>query len=390
MKEFFSLKLIDRYVLWLFLKNYVISLTVLIGLYVVMDMVFEFDKIVTVEKTTGEGGLMTAIATIKDVFDYYFYQSFNIFVQMSGIIPVVAAAFTLMRLSRFNELTAVVAAGVPILWVARWVFFAAAALNVLLIVDQEYVLPQMISKITRKHDEMHASASNNEFTIKSMQVGESSLLVSALYHIGTATTPDYMEDVDIIDREPAPTYACIDKIRADRADWDPVTRRWKLTNGRLIRNLQPRQTPSNETSIDWYGGDLTPDEISLYHGSESVDLLSTRRINELLDRPKSYGAAGLYKIKHLRISQPIMNMVLLALTIPAVLSYDPKSLKSAASRCLVLLGIAMGLVFFCQMLATKPPLGAQWQSAWPALMAWLPIFIFAPFAAWLLANRVRT
>jgi lipopolysaccharide export system permease protein len=379
------MKILDRYVLGLFLKNYLISLTVLIGLYVVMDMVFEFDKIVAVEKTNSASGIATAVAAIKDVADYYFYQSFNIFVQMSGIIPVVAAAFTLMRLSRFNELTAFVAAGVPILRITVPVFLAAAVLNVLLIVDQEFVLPQMISKIVRKHDEMHESASNL-FQIKSMQVGRSSLLVASLYHPAVGDQQAFMEFPDILDRSDVPEVE--DHIRADRADWDPVVRKWKLTNGRKVGNLQPRRRPGDETPVEWFDG-VTPDEIALYRGSAFVDLLSTRRINELIARPKSYGAAGLYKIKHLRISQPIMNLVLLGLTIPAVLSYDPKSLKTAASRCLILLGIAMGSVFLCQQIATKPPLGPQWQSAWPALMAWVPIFLFAPVAAWM-TNRVRS
>ena len=47
------MKILDRYVLTLFLKNYVISLAVLIGMYIVMDMVFSFDDIVMVNKAAG-------------------------------------------------------------------------------------------------------------------------------------------------------------------------------------------------------------------------------------------------------------------------------------------------------------------------------------------------
>src|SRR5438270_9780138 len=107
-----TMKILDRYVLTLFLKNYLISLAVLIGLYVVMDMVFNFDHLVSVQNQPGTTGIEGAFNVLRDIVDYYFYQSFAIFVQLSGIIPVVAAAFTLMRLSRFSELTAFLAAGV--------------------------------------------------------------------------------------------------------------------------------------------------------------------------------------------------------------------------------------------------------------------------------------
>ena len=84
-----------------------------------------------------------------------------------------------------------------------------------------------------------------------------------------------------------------------------------------------------------------------------------------------------------------MNVVLLLLTIPAVLTFDPKALKPAATRCLTLTGLAMGTVFVCQQMAGQPPLGPGWVGTWPALMAWVPIVIWLPVAVVLL-ERVRT
>ena len=104
------MKILDRYVIITFLKNYLISFFVLIGLYVTLDMVFNFDELVQVQERAGAtSGLESAIAVMKAAGDYYFYQLFYIFVQLSGMIPVVAAAFTLIRLSRFNELSAMLA-----------------------------------------------------------------------------------------------------------------------------------------------------------------------------------------------------------------------------------------------------------------------------------------
>src|SRR4051794_21650535 len=125
------MKILDRYVISAFLKNYAISFMVLVGMYVVLDMVFNFSNLVQFQ---AQGSAMqTMLGTLKDIGDYYFYQCFLFFVHLSGIIPVVAAAFTLMRLSRFNELTAMLAAGVPLLRVAMPIILVALLLNLLLL-----------------------------------------------------------------------------------------------------------------------------------------------------------------------------------------------------------------------------------------------------------------
>jgi lipopolysaccharide export LptBFGC system permease protein LptF len=377
-------KILDRYVLTLFLKNYVISLTVLIGLYVIMDMVFNFDHLVSVQKSATATGLTSALSVMRDVVSYYFYQSFLIFVQLSGIIPVVAAAFTLLRLSRFGELTAFLAAGVPLLRVTVAIIFAAILLNALLIADQELLLPRMIPKLTRKHEEVHTAAVPY-FPVRSMQVDQRALLVAARFWPASNDRPARLEEMDIIERDDQ--LRPVSHLFAKTADWDGQA--WRLTEGRRVVGLLPTQHPSDEEAVDVYHGDVTPEEIALYHSSEFVELLSTRRINELIARPKSYGAVGLYRVKHMRFTQPIMNVVLLLLAIPTVLTHDPKSLKSAASKCLTLTGLAMGSVFLGQQIAGHPPGGALWANAWTALLAWVPIFIFAPISVWLL-DRVKT
>lgn len=380
------MKILDRYVLITFLKNYVISLTVLVGMYVMMDMVFHFNDLISVQSNTAAGGGNGVLSAMFAVGNYYFFQAFQIFVQLSGIIPVVAAAFTLLRLSRFNELTAFLSAGVPLLRIAVPITIASVLLNALLIADQEFVLPRMIPQLTRKPDEVY-TAPQQVFQIKSMQVDQHSLLVAARYHPPTGGEEPFMEDIDVLERND--NLQPMAHLFAASAEWEPARHDWKLTGGHRVTGLLPNESPSPEQPVDYYKGDVTPEEISLYHSSAYVELLSTSRINELLNRPKSYGAAGLYKVKHLRVTQPFMNVILVLLAIPMVLTHDPKMLKTAAAKCLMLTGLAMGSVFVAQQMASNPPAGNVWISAWPALMAWSPILIFGPLAA-LLLDRVPT
>src|SRR4030095_8812106 len=163
-----EMKILDRYVLVSFLKNYLISFMVLIGLFIVVDWVFNFDELAEVQSKTAVGGVASVLLLMRSIGDYYFFQTFRIFVHLSGIIPIVAAAFTLIRMSRFNELTASLAAGVPLLRTAMPIIVAGVVLNVLLMVDQELVIPQMIPQLVRKHDEVQA-ASSKTYAVRAMQ-----------------------------------------------------------------------------------------------------------------------------------------------------------------------------------------------------------------------------
>src|SRR5258707_6309359 len=123
------MKILDRYVIISFIKNYCISFMVLVGMYVVLDMVFNFSNLVQFQPNAS--AVDTLVETLRDMGDYYFYQCFLFFVHLSGIIPMIAAAFTLMRLSRFNELTAMLAAGVPLLPIGIVIVLAALLLHAL-------------------------------------------------------------------------------------------------------------------------------------------------------------------------------------------------------------------------------------------------------------------
>src|SRR5437868_4227615 len=84
--------LLDRYVVLTFLKNYLISFLVLVGLYVVLDMVFKFDEIMKAQTAeAGPEGFSGFLATVTDLASYYFHQSFLFFAHLAGVIPGIAA-----------------------------------------------------------------------------------------------------------------------------------------------------------------------------------------------------------------------------------------------------------------------------------------------------------
>src|SRR4051812_41115569 len=192
------MKILDRYILSSFLKNWAISFMVLVGMYMVLDMVFNFDDLVRVKPGQQSDAAATLFGVLYNVADYYFFQSFLFFNHLSGIIPVVAAAFTLMRLSRFNELTAVMAAGVPLLRVAMPIILAGVTLNALVIVNQELIIPNIAEKLSRDKEDL-AGTRGDEFPIRAMQDDHNSLLFAARYTPAHPNTPAELLYVDILE-----------------------------------------------------------------------------------------------------------------------------------------------------------------------------------------------
>src|SRR5262245_55297431 len=208
------MKILDRYVLRTFLYNYLIIFLVLIVMYLVMDMVFNFDELVEPRANR----TLSTFDIVLGIADYYFYQIFFIFAHMSGIIPVVAAAFTLIRLSRFNELSAVLSAGVPLIRVAAPIIFASIFLQVLLLVDQEKIIPNIIPKLIRQHDQIYKQTAGKQFPVQAMQDERHSLLFAGRYVPATAATPAQLLVLDVIERDER--LLPIAHVTAERADWD--------------------------------------------------------------------------------------------------------------------------------------------------------------------------
>ena len=379
------MKILDRYILTSFLKNWAISFMVLVGMYMVLDMVFNFDELVSFKPGAEASATGTLLGVLYNVADFYFFQSFLFFNHLSGIIPVVAAAFTLMRLSRFNELTAVMAAGVPLLRVAMPIILAGVVLNALVIVNQELVIPNLSEKLSRDRDEMHGGT-GEQFPIRAMQDDQKSLLFAARYTPPRPEAPAEMFFVDVLEHNA--DNQVIGMITADIATYDPGERVWNLVNGHRVTGLRVDQTPAGPEPVAKWKTNIDPEEVKLFRKSDYVDLLSTDRINQLLDRPESYGKANLLRVKHARFTQPLMNVILLLLAIPTVLTREPGHLKAAATKCLILTGIGMGSIFIAQQLAANPP-DLRMTAQWPIVMAWIPIFLFAPLAVFLL-DRVKT
>ena len=86
--------------------------------------------------------------------------------------------------------------------------------------------------------------------------------------------------------------------------------------------------------------------------------------------------AQLSSQKHFHITDPLINLVMLMISLPILVCRDPKSVKSAVMISFALTGACFIFTFVCKILATE----MIFDRVMPELWAWLPVFIFLPIA----------
>ena len=496
------MRTLDRYVTRSFLWSFVLLFLVVMSLRVIVDMSINMDEFLKIKVVeNGRERDATVQEKTSNIVAYYTNQSVMYIPELGGIIIVISAAFTLGRMNHSNELTAMLASGVSLRRVVLPIIACAVLLDVLIVLDQEYLVPQMADKLVRNRDEAFAK---NHYPIRLMtddnatvwlakslrpddkQMDEAYAIIrtpkkgllakvhgpkacwqevrddegkhggwsiygsedqEALLEIRTQYTkedtffdinphqriptteelhlasPDRLlqslrEDVAAEGKEltmvdaagPAGNhlYRCaMDKqnnvevryklfkparpdigrtdnvlenaqfvyrdgdgraiatFLADRCTWEPAQEGldgcWKLENGRIF-------IPTN----------LTPRDMVLQSSSNWLDYMSTTDLAELISHGRLRDEDAAKLARYTRYTAPIVNVIMLLVGLPFILS-RVRDLKASAVMCLLMTASFLVFTYFCQYALTDQPL----------LAAWMPILVFGPISAVML-DSVKT
>ncbi len=363
------LSILDRYVIRSFVINYAVSLTVLIGLYVIVDLFVNLDEFT--EKQ------LPALDVVLNICSYYGYNLFLYFAQLSGVITLVAASFTLARMQQSNELTAILASGTSLHRVAVPVIACGLTLNMLWVVDQELIIPKIAHKLARPHDDIEGRETYGIWFVND----RNNTLVSAVKFLPRAKK---MKRPIIMNRDR--NNRVTDIIMADTAIWDEERKVWQLERGKLIDASEDLdRTFGLDISLEselvtTYESDLTPKELMLRQVAQWVDFMSIRQLNALEERDTSRRWV-IAQTKHTRFTLPFANMVLLLIGIPFFLNREPRNVLINAALSLGVCSSCFVLNFVAQNLVSA--------TIHPALPAWVPIILFGPVAV-VLIDRIKT
>jgi lipopolysaccharide export LptBFGC system permease protein LptF len=176
-------------------------------------------------------------------------------------------------------------------------------------------------------------------------------------------------------------YRVIGKIRAESAVYDADRNGWALTGGqRMILMEEHLQEASRQPIelIDFYPSSLSDNDIPIRKREGFKSLLSLSQLTELERHTgvRKTDMAELALQKHSRITDPIMNLIMLMVALPVLVCRDPKAMKTAIMTSFAFTTACFLVVFMCKLFATEVFFG----QVRPALWAWAPIFIFFPLA----------
>jgi lipopolysaccharide export system permease protein len=371
------MKILDKYVAKNFLIGYAIAFGVLIGMRITIDLFANLDEF------TEHAGLST-LAIVANIITYYSLQSTLYFRDFAGMITVVAAAFSIGKMVRNNELTAMMASGVSLKRIITPILLLAIAFSGLLIIDQELIIPSLGAKLVRGSD---AVPGRESYNVWFMTDAHGSLISAQKYDVASAT----FDNLIVVTRSQKPDTLVWEPtgfIEAQTAVYDSNKQTWVLTDGFFTpipkpssRQPQPgrQNAAASRVAISTYKTDLTPNDIPVRRKAEHKTLLSSIQLSQLASQGTQLkDLANLYSQKHFRITDPIMNIVMLLVCLPVLVCRDPKAMKSAITISFAITAASLVVGFACRILATEDVFGR----IVPELWAWLPVFIFAPIAVY--------
>jgi len=360
-------KVIDRYLIREFTYSYVVSVLIMISLYIVLDLFANIDEFVEGDKPTEQ--------IVKEITSYYAHHSFLYFAQVAGMITLVAACFTLARLQRNNELTAILAGGISLYRVALPIIVVGLLFNGLWVVDQEIVIPRIAHKLVLGHDEASGKSS---FALWFLKERDNRLLSAVMYNPEKRT----MEQMIVLERDN--DGRLVAKLSADEAVWDEQRKCWKLIRGKRYSRVSAGadfviKGKMDKTPVTYYYSDWTPNELLLRQSLGWTWYLSYRQLTDLLKKPYLVPhISEVQSARHVRLTQPLINILLLLLGMPFFLNREPHNVLLSVGMCLLVAILCFMLGFVSGNVAST--------TSHPALAAWLPIMVFGPVAAILMEN----
>lgn len=370
------LRKIDRYLLKQYIQVFVICYISFTGLFIVIDAFGHLDHFVNFAEESGTG-LFDVLA------DFYSYRALAIFDRSCGTLALVSAMFTVTWIQRHNEMTALLAAGVPRLRVLRPIIGAAIVVSLVAVGFREMVMPAIrheLAKDTRNLSGEQELPLQPRYDNRSdIRIGGEAVVIDA----GAIRRANFVL--------PPPLDVYGKQLTAAEAVYQPEV--GERPSGYLLRGVSAPKTLVQQPSLRLDDGSLVivtpkdanwlkPDEVYvvsgvsfplLASGGTWKDYASTPEIVKELASPSVELGADVRVALHRRILNPFMDTTLLFLGLPLVVSGANRNPFLAIGMCL---GVTTS--FFLVALGSQS-LGA---SGWirPELAAWIPLLVFVPIA----------
>lgn len=367
--------IVDRYVLRLYFKVFLVCFVSLTGLYVIVEVFNNLEEFLELGR---EGDGLVSVLT-----DYFVARAFSFFDKTSFLIALMAAIFTVGWLQKTNEMTSITAAGVPQWRVIKPVIAASILVSLLATVNREFAIPMYRSQLVRNAQSWSGDVPQ---PMQARVDHESDFFFSGNQVVpteGRVIQPNIHFDRSY------PLWG--GRINAEHAEYFPATdtrpagflcsgvskpRSMSETPSLEQRGVQRVMSPADH---DWLESDqcfvVSNIEFGqLVSGDQLLQYGNTLEIVKNIRSPSQDYGAGLRVTAHSRLLRPLLDLSLLMLGLPMVIARRDRNIFVAAGLCVGVIAVfSMTLMFFGGLgtYGVIPPYAA----------AWGPVAVFVPIAA---------
>lgn len=370
-------RLLDRYVLWEWLKIFAIVVSATLGILLLASL----------HDTAGD--LQDYGATWSEGLLYFLVLMPSFLVFVVPISVLVSLLYSLGQQHRNNEIVAMRAAGVSLFAITRWIWVAAAGLSVLLFYLNATVIPwsveqsrYMLENLEIAHEirmngtpdeagQVERLAYANREDRRIWVIGRFSKYSNRAFHVQVST-------LDSERRE----YM---RVVADEAYWDETTKSWGMIGGRETQFDPETGDPTSSYVFDSKVYEFIDDDprfmLLLEQRPKDVSFFELNEIissPEIIDHPKRLE----YNVRyHALLAGTFSCFIVAGLAVPFAVSGVRVNPAVGVSKSLGL------FVFYYLLSIIGEQLGVQGFVS-PQVAGWMPNGFMVVLAFWLMA-RVR-
>ncbi len=353
--------ILKKYVLFLFIKIYLLTATGLVGIFLIVDFFERVDE------------FMAKNAPLSDLISYYIYKIPFVANYMAPQAVLLATVITLASLARNNEFTAMKACGISVTGITLPIIGASMLISLLVLTSTEFVAPTT----NQKMNYIFFGKVRNKVTYGA--IPKNDLWLKAKDHaIWSIDSFDPVESTlqGVIILFPDEDFGVSKRIDAHKAIWsvdkwffvDGYIRHFNKTGLVSTEYFESRSFPVSESPTDFARVRKRPEEMSLREMYASIQVFA----QEGKDTSQKWIEL------HRNLSYPFISIVLALLAIPLSL----RSSRHGGILFCVGINLAMGFVFsFLYAISISLGRGGTFD---PILAAWGPNLLFTALGFYLL------
>lgn len=353
MKKWFSLHIIDWYIIRKFLGTFFFTITLIILIAVVFDVSEKLDDFI-------EGN-----APLKSViFDYYMNFMPYFAVLFSPLFTFISVIYFTSRMAYNTEIAAILSSGVSFNRILVPYFISALFLTLMTFALSNWVIPHSTAR-RLQFEEIYYHGSPREVRERNIhkQVQPGVFIYLESFNTLNNTGRRFSMEKYVDDR-------LVSKLMSDEIRWDSTINKWNVRNYYIRDYKGTRQEITTGATIDTTIN-ITPEEFS--RRENAVEAMNLGELNNFINEQKLHGTDEIdFSLveKHRRFATPFSTFILTLIGV----SVSSKKVKGGIGMQLGIgLLISFSYIVFMQF-SSQFAIGGTLS---PFIAAWIPNILFA-------------